>query len=820
MTISSISRQTLGSRRLLLTFAGLILLLAVIWGATGRIITTERQKTLDDATFQGTRLATFFESHAASTLQYADDYIKSIRRIYLREGSLSAVREYMAEIPPNNTILSHITIMNSDGVPILISTGNKEKKISPGTHARDRDYFKAQKTSKTDAPFISTARKGRNTGLVTIRLVRRISRPAGEFDGVIFAAIKASQLLDFFKTTRLGPNSTASLVGLDKRIRLRSSQSGLSGTGKTIEKSKLWENLKTQPEGNYQQTSIIDGTARVWIYRTLSDYPIVAVIGVAVPDALKEFAEFEQNAYRLAALISLIVIALTILGIRETVAARLSKEFAEQTRREEALRIQEGRLRIILESSPVGVSLISLQDNKRFYGNPRLIEMFGSESEEQLLTFPIEESYVEYRDYQSVREMSDEDLAKPTEVLRRRIDGSTWWCTVNRQKIKYDGKDCLIVWYYDITDRKIAEDRFRSFVSSASDWYWEMDEDLRFSYFSDSFFDIIGVDPSLLLGKTRQETGIPGVDPTAWKQHLSDLAARRPFRNFVHPRTLPNGHIVWASINGRPVFDENGKFRGYRGTGSDVTAMKTAEENLLKAKVQADAGNRAKTEFMATMNHELRTPLTSIIGSLSLLNSMAPDDTTKEENELLDVALRNGKSMLLLVNELLDYEKILSGTLTIETSRHDICALTSRVVKDNRGYASAHSVNFVFEEPDRPIFADVQEHRFEQVLRNLLSNSAKFSYPNSDVEIGVFDEKGKVIISVKDYGPGIPEDFKNKIFEQFTQIDSSSTRAKSGTGLGLPISKALTEGMGGTLDFDSQLNVGTTFYIRLSKSTD
>ena len=795
-------------------------MLAVIWGATGKIITSERQNALDEATFRGTRLATFFENHTASTLQYADDYIKSIRRIYLREGSLSAVREYMDEIPPNNTILSHITIMDSNGVPILISTGHKEKKIKPGTHARDREYFKIQKDSKTDTPFISAARKGRNTGLVTVRLVRRISSPTGGFDGLIFAAVKETQLLGFFNTTRMGPNSTATLVGLDKRIRLRSSQEGLSGIGKKIEKSKLWENLKTQPEGIYQQTSIIDGTARIWIYRMLSGYPIVAVIGVAVPDVLNEFTGFEHNAYRLAALISLIIIALTILGIRETVAARLSKKIAEQTQREEALRVQEHRLRMMLESSPVGVSLISLRDNKRFYGNPRLVEMFGSESEEQLLAFPIEDSYAEYDDYQSVREMSDADLAKPTEVLRRRMDGSTWWCTVNRQKIKYDGEDCLIVWYYDITDRKIAEERFRSFASSASDWYWEMDEDLRFSYFSDGFSDIVGVDPEALLGKTRQETGIPGVDPEAWRQHLSDLAARRPFRNFVHPRTLANGNIVWASVNGRPVFDENGKFRGYRGTGSDVTAMKKAEKNLHEAKVQADAGNRAKTEFMATMNHELRTPLTSIIGSLSLLNSMLVEDATNEEKELLDVALRNSNSMLLLVNELLDYEKILSGALSIETSRHDVSALTSRVIKDNRAYASAHSVRFVFKEPERPIFAETQEHRFEQILRNLLSNAAKFSYPNSDVEIAISDDEGKVIVSVKDDGPGIPEDFKNKIFEQFTQIDSSSTREKAGTGLGLPISKALTEGMGGTLSFDSQLGVGTTFYICLKKSTD
>jgi PAS domain S-box-containing protein len=116
-----------------------------------------------------------------------------------------------------------------------------------------------------------------------------------------------------------------------------------------------------------------------------------------------------------------------------------------------------------------------------------------------------------------------------------------------------------------------------------------MDENLRFSYFSDLFSEITGVAEELLLGKTREETGIPNVDAEAWRQHTEDLAAHRPFRDFVHPRTNENGEILWLSINGTPVFDAAGAFKGYRGTGSDITEQKRIEYLLRESEQRLQA---------------------------------------------------------------------------------------------------------------------------------------------------------------------------------------------------------------------------------------
>ena len=125
------------------------------------------------------------------------------------------------------------------------------------------------------------------------------------------------------------------------------------------------------------------------------------------------------------------------------------------------------------------------------------------------------------------------------------------------------------------------EKRLHDFATAGADWFWEMDENLRFSYFSELFEDVTGVSPNFLLGKTREESGSPDISPENWEEHLEILREHQPFRNFVHPRELNSGDRVWLSINGVPNFDDNGNFLGYRGTGSDITARKKIEGELL-----------------------------------------------------------------------------------------------------------------------------------------------------------------------------------------------------------------------------------------------
>ena len=161
------------------------------------------------------------------------------------------------------------------------------------------------------------------------------------------------------------------------------------------------------------------------------------------------------------------------------------------------------------------------------------------------------------------------------------------------------------------------ERRFEDFAEASSDWFWEMDENLRFSYFSDRFTGTTGVPQQALLGKTRQETGVPGLDEAVWQEHLDNLAAHQPFRDFEHPRTLTNGEIVYLSINGKPVFDEEGFFVGYRGTGSDITGRREAELALQNAMGELEHRVEARTielrESDALKSHILNTALDCVV---------------------------------------------------------------------------------------------------------------------------------------------------------------------------------------------------------------
>ena len=163
-----------------------------------------------------------------------------------------------------------------------------------------------------------------------------------------------------------------------------------------------------------------------------------------------------------------------------------------------------------------------------------------------------------------------------------------------------------------------SERRFRDFVASASDWYWEMDAQLRFSSFSDRFTEITGVPNEALLGKTREETGIPNVDLATWERHLDDLHNHRPFRSFEHPRIKSDGQEVWLAINGAPLFDGDGSFIGYRGTGSDITERMRAKD-LVREKEISEQLARTKGEFLANMSHEIRTPINGVLGMTEVL---------------------------------------------------------------------------------------------------------------------------------------------------------------------------------------------------------
>ena len=208
-----------------------------------------------------------------------------------------------------------------------------------------------------------------------------------------------------------------------------------------------------------------------------------------------------------------------------------------------------------------------------------------------------------------------------------------------------------------------------------------------------------------------------------------------------------------------------------------------------------------KDEFVASVSHELRTPLTSICGSLALIVGNAAGNLPAPASRLITIAHANCQRLLLLVNDILDVEKLESGQVVFNFRRVEVRSLVEQVLDANKGFAEAHGVRVRLEDGCRIGDVRADSGRLTQVITNLLSNAIKFSPTDGEVVVAIEKMPGVVRISVRDHGPGIPVEFRPHVFERFARADAASTRQVGGTGLGLSIVKQIVDRLGGEVSF-------------------
>jgi signal transduction histidine kinase len=310
---------------------------------------------------------------------------------------------------------------------------------------------------------------------------------------------------------------------------------------------------------------------------------------------------------------------------------------------------------------------------------------------------------------------------------------------------------------------------------------------------------------------------------------LSDLLGRR--LSAVYPESWPLGlfdRYVQVVETGEPQvfeqrFERDGKTRhsmvsvvkvgdGFAASYENVTESRLAHEALLRL-------SQAQSDFISTVSHELRTPLTSIRGALALLAGNVTGPLPDAARPMVDIALRNSERLLALINDLLDIQRIESGSLDLSLQEVELTCLLEQALEDNHAFGAQLGVTYRLIHGEPELWVQGDPNRLLQLLANLLSNAAKFSPPQGTVEIAAERHGGWARVSVRDHGPGIPEEFWPRIFTRFAQADSSNSRQRGGTGLGLSICKALVERMGGRIGFEtdteSAAGHGTTFHFEL-----
>jgi PAS domain S-box-containing protein len=345
----------------------------------------------------------------------------------------------------------------------------------------------------------------------------------------------------------------------------------------------------------------------------------------------------------------------------------------------------------------------------------------------------------------------------------------------------------------------LAAETFRCAMESASIGMALVTPEGRFLKVNAALCELLGYDESHLLANDFQSITHPD-DLQAALQFVRRALAGEIDRYRMQKRYYhKGGRTIWTLLNVSMVRDRTGTPRYFVAQIQEIGEQQEME--------------RVKGEFVSVVSHELRTPLTSIRGSLGLVLGTMSSDIPKNAARLLEIAHANCERLIVLINDILDIDKIASGQMRFDMRRRSLAVMIRKSLQRSESYARRCEARVEVRTDREDAWVIVDEDRFAQVLLNLLSNAGKFSPANTVVTVDMQVARGRARVSVTDQGPGIPDDFRARIFERFSQADSSINRRTGGTGLGLHITRQIVEHMNGEIGFDTRIGSGTTFWV-------
>jgi PAS domain S-box-containing protein len=764
----------LGHKRLVIGAAAIaIVLIAALWLATWQRSRNEVEQARDAALKAHSNLAIAFEQNAIGAFDDVDQLFGMALSEFRETG-----KHLQAHLDGgwlvNRALITGFAIVGVDGRP-LVATGDAA--ADPEAHAYHRAHAGSELHIGRPVP-VDFGRRWRTP------VTRRIDNSDGSFGGFLVATIDPAFFTNFYRRTNLGAAGVIVLIDADGYALAR--QAGASSSyGDDMRGGTLWKIRATRPSGSYLSSGNLDGVRRLFSYRTMSRSGIIVQVGADEADVMGAARGRVRLYYLLAGLASCMISLIAVGATRVMVSqGRMVEQLAAS---EAQLRASEARSRAITESMAGGVVVTD------FSGNILSVNPAGVFRELNARAF-------EFRD-------------KGREYLSVRRDGTTFEVEVMISSSLIDGVCTYIGIVHDISERKrmqrelqMSESHLRAIFDQALIGICDSTLDGRFTKVNATFCRMLGYSEGELLQRRFLDITHPQ-DVLNSQARAIDIAAQ-PTGTVPHPFTKryvrKDGSTMWVLLSPTVIQRDDGTPDHFTSMVQDITELKRAEQ--------------AKSEFVSTVSHELRTPLTSIHGSLGLMAAGVAGALPAGAQELAAIAARNCERLIRLVNDILDTEKMDSGRMSLHPAVVDLRAIVHRAIEGSEGFARERSVRLAFERPAQAIRADADADRLDQVLTNLLSNAVKFSPPGATVEVTLREVGGRARMEVRDHGPGIPPEFRNRIFQRFSQADGSDSRQKCGTGLGLYIAKGIVDRSGGTIGFDSNPGEGATFHVELPLS--
>jgi PAS domain S-box-containing protein len=410
-------------------------------------------------------------------------------------------------------------------------------------------------------------------------------------------------------------------------------------------------------------------------------------------------------------------------------------------------------------------------------------------------------------------------------ILNRTKQGQDYWIEIDIQP-RFDGQENLIGFLaieLEITSLVDARKHLETVFDASTQAILEIGEAGTIVDCNSAAEEIFGIGRDEIIGRaaTDQRWGLVlenGKEvPDELHPILTTLHTGHPFRSCVYGVTDANQKRRWISISTQPLRDTSGKVCGAVSSFADITIQREHADEAIRA-------NAAKSEFLANMSHEIRTPMTSILGFTNLILDISKEQYDADLcQEYAGIILRNGDHLLTVINDILDISKLEAGRMTVECVVTDPVSLLFEVESLMHAQVKAKGITLeVKHASDLPKCIMSDPTRLKQILVNLIGNAVKFTETGGVTVTAAMDNhdpaKPFVCFAVEDTGIGMTQQQMKRLFQPFTQADASTTRRFGGTGLGLRISKELSEMLGGNVQVQSTTNVGSVFTVAIPAS--